>query len=112
MNATNPLTGQPLFVFEMANNHMGSVEHGRRIIREVAEASGPFRGQFQLGFKLQFRHLDSFIHPDYRNSTEFKYIKRFSETRLSEEQFQALRDEMVRCGFLAICTPFDEASVD
>ena len=25
---------EPLFIFEMANNHMGSLEHGRRMIRE------------------------------------------------------------------------------
>ena len=32
------LYDKPLFIFEMANNHQGSVEHGKRIIREMAEA--------------------------------------------------------------------------
>ncbi len=26
---------KPFFIFEMANNHMGNLEHGLRIIREV-----------------------------------------------------------------------------
>jgi sialic acid synthase SpsE/mannose-6-phosphate isomerase-like protein (cupin superfamily) len=39
-------------------------------------------------------------------------VKRFSETRLKEEDFLALKDEMIRCGFKTMCTPFDERSVD
>ncbi|MCJ7532985.1 MAG: N-acetylneuraminate synthase family protein, partial [Anaerolineales bacterium] len=101
---------EPLFVFDMANNHMGSVEHGLRIIREMHEVSKDFG--FNFGFKLQYRHLDMFIHPDYRDRMEFKYVKRFSETRLDADQFRALKDEMKTLGFVAICTPFDEPSVD
>jgi sialic acid synthase SpsE/quercetin dioxygenase-like cupin family protein len=107
----NQSSRRPLFVFEIANNHMGDVEHGLRIIREVAAATEPFRAQFQLAFKLQYRHLDTFIHPDYRNRVDIKYVKRFSETRLEPDQFLKLKEEMVRVGFLAVCTPFDEASV-
>ena len=29
----------PLFIFELANNHMGDVEHGLRIISEFAALS-------------------------------------------------------------------------
>ena len=101
---------EPLFVFDMANNHIGSVEHGLRIIREMHEVSKDFG--FNFGFKLQYRHLDMFIHPDYRDRMEFKYVKRFSETRLDADQFRALKDEMKTLGFVAICTPFDEPSVD
>jgi len=100
----------PLFVFEVANNHMGSLDHGIRIIREFAEAVQGFPYHFAV--KLQYRHLDSFIHPDYRGSTEFHYVKRFEDTRLTPEQFKTLRDEITAAGFLAMCTPFDERSVD
>jgi sialic acid synthase SpsE/quercetin dioxygenase-like cupin family protein len=106
---SNPFS-EPLFVFEMANNHMGSVEHGLQIIREFAAVSKGF--SFHFGFKLQYRHLDTFIHPDYRGRSDVKYVKRFSETRLEEEQFIALKDEMQKAGFITICTPFDEMSVD
>jgi sialic acid synthase SpsE/quercetin dioxygenase-like cupin family protein len=108
----SPLQKKPLFVFEMANNHMGSVEHGLRILREVAEVVEPFRDRFDFAFKLQYRDLDTFIHLDYRESNEFKYIKRFSATRLSAQQFRVLKEEMRSLGFLTVCTPFDEASVD
>lgn len=100
----------PLFIFEMANNHSGDVEHGIRIIREMKEVSDEF--DFKVAFKLQYRDLDTFIHPDYKNRSDIKYIKRFSETRLSQEEFKTLKDEITACGFISICTPFDENSVD
>ncbi len=36
------LKKRPLFIYEMANNHMGDVEHGIRIVRELKEASKGF----------------------------------------------------------------------
>jgi N-acetylneuraminate synthase len=102
---------KPLFIFEMANNHMGNVEHGLRIIREMREASAPFESKFQLAFKLQYRRLDTFIHPDFQGRDDVKYVKRFSETKLEDAEFRALKAEIDRLGFLSICTPFDEASV-
>ena len=103
---------KPLFVFDMANNHMGSVEHGLGIIREVHEVSKGFSSIFNFGFKFQYRDLDTFIHPDFKGRTDIKYVKRFSETRLDEDQFRALKDEIDHLGFVAVCTPFDEKSVD
>src|SRR5664280_39007 len=100
----------PLFVLEMANNHMGNLEHGLRVVRAFRKVTRDF--PYTFAFKLQYRHLDTFIHPAYRGSSEFPYVKRFEETRLQPEEFKALRDEIGAQGFLAICTPFDEASVD
>lgn len=99
-----------LFVFEMANNHMGSVDHGLRIIREVKAATRCF--DFRFAFKFQYRHLDSFIHPAYQGRNDIKYVKRFQETQLAEEGFVRLKEEVVKAGFLCVCTPFDESSVD
>lgn len=101
---------KPLFVFELANNHDGEIDHGISIIRSMSEIAKSY--PFNFAAKLQFRELDTFIHPAYRDRTDFKYIKRFTETRLSKDQFQRLRDEMGACGILAMCTPFDEPSVD
>ena len=106
----NFLDGKPMFVFEMANNHMGSVEHGLKIIREIRNVTKSF--PFKFAFKFQYRHLDTFIHPDFKTRYDFKYIKRFSETRLSEPQFKRLKDELDVLGFSSVCTPFDELSVD
>lgn len=100
----------PFFIFEMANNHMGDIQHGLRIVREIRRACGDF--PHRCGFKLQYRHLDTFIHPDFKARTDVKYVKRFLETRLAESEFVLLLEEMRRCGFVTVCTPFDEASVD
>ena len=100
---------EPLFVFDMANNHMGSSEHGIRILRQIHEVIRDF--DFSFGFKLQYRHLETFIHPDYKSRTDFKYIKRFSETRLDPNEMKMLKNEMKKLGFITVCTPFDERSV-
>jgi N-acetylneuraminate synthase len=99
----------PLFVFELANNHMGSVDHGLRVIEALraAVADQPLR----CAVKLQYRDLDSFIHPAYRQRMDLKYIKRFQETRLSEAQFRQLVAAIRAAGFVTVCTPFDEPSV-
>ncbi|MBN1824454.1 MAG: N-acetylneuraminate synthase family protein [Endomicrobiales bacterium] len=99
-----------LFIFEMANNHMGDVEHGLRIIRDVHAVCRKY--SFQFAFKFQYRDLDTFIHPDYKDKHEYKYVKRFSETRISEDDFKKLKTEAEKLGFLTVCTPFDENSVD
>jgi sialic acid synthase SpsE/quercetin dioxygenase-like cupin family protein len=99
----------PLFILEMANNHMGSVEHGLRLIREFGAVVREF--PFRFAFKLQYRELNSFVHPDYRNRTDLRYIKRFLDTQIEEADFRRLVDEMHIQGFMPICTAFDEASV-
>ncbi len=99
-----------LFIFEMANNHMGDMDHGLRIIKEMAAVAGKY--PFRCAVKFQYRDLDTFIHPDYRERKDLKYVKRFLETRISDQDRRRLGDEVKRLGFVAICTPFDEASVD
>ena len=104
------LFDKPLFILEMANNHMGDVTHGVALIRAFAAVCKDF--PFRFAFKLQYRDLDTFIHPSMHGRDDVKYIKRFSETRLSREQFDALVAEIRAQGFLCLSTPFDEASVD
>jgi sialic acid synthase SpsE/mannose-6-phosphate isomerase-like protein (cupin superfamily) len=101
---------RPLFIYEMANNHMGDVEHGIRIVRELKNASEGF--PFGFCVKLQYRDIDSCIHPSYQGRYDLKYVKRFSETRLSWDQYRRIKDAIVEAGFLAMCTPWDEISVD
>lgn len=100
----------PLFIFEMANNHMGDVAHGLRIIRELRAASAGF--DFRFAVKLQYRHLPDFIHPDFRNRVDLRFVKRFSETALSWDDYRRLKDAIVEAGFQSMCTPWDERSVD
>ncbi|TSC67002.1 MAG: N-acetylneuraminate synthase [Parcubacteria group bacterium Gr01-1014_66] len=99
-----------LFIFELANNHNGLLEHGVKIINEMADIVQ--RKKIRGAIKLQFRDLDTFIHPAYRENKENKHITRFLSTRMSEEQFTQLVEETRRRGLVTICTPFDESSVD
>ena len=102
-----------LHIFEMANNHQGSVEHGLQIVREMGSLSREIG--IPAAVKLQYRDLDTFIHPEFlteEGRKKVKHIDRFLNTRLSEQQLvklvRAIQDE----GMLAVVTPFDECSVD
>lgn len=99
-----------LVILEMANNHMGNVDHGLRVIEDFSKLISEF--SFRLALKFQYRDLDTLIHPDYRSRMDIKYIKRFSETRLCPDDFLHMKEEAERLGFITLCTPFDEKSVD
>ncbi len=100
----------PLFIFEMANNHMGDVRHGVALVRAVRDAVEGFG--FDMAFKVQYRSLDTFIHASARGRGDLKHVRRFEETRLTPEEFAVLLAEMRACGFSTVCTPYDERSVD
>jgi len=99
-----------LFIYDLANNHQGDIEHAKRIIGEVGRVNraAGVRG----ALKFQFRQLDTFIHPDFQDRTDIKFIKRFSETRMPMDKFAELADFIREQGMYAMCTPFDEESVD
>lgn len=99
-----------LFIFEMANNHSGDIEHGIKTIREISEAAKKY--PFMFAFKFQYRNLETFIHPDYKGRSDIKYVKRFSDTALKEDDFLKLKKEAENQGLITVCTPFDEVSVD
>jgi sialic acid synthase SpsE/quercetin dioxygenase-like cupin family protein len=99
-----------LFVLEMANNHMGDIEHGIEVVRAIGAVCRKY--PFKVAFKLQYRDLDTFIHPASRGRDDIKYVKRFSETRLSRADFDQLIAEIRKEGFITMVTPFDEPSVD
>lgn len=99
-----------LFIFEMANNHQGDVGHGISIIREMAKIAKSHN--IRAGIKFQYRSLNTFIHPDFREDTSNKHISRFLSTELSPAQFLELVHECSSNGLIPICTPFDEKSVE
>ena len=110
LNGNQKFDFNDLFIFEMANNHQGLKEHGLKIINAMADIAD--RQGVRAAVKLQFRDLDTFIHPDWRESKDNKHIPRFLSTRLTDEEFGALVEETKRRGMVSICTPFDEPSVD
>jgi N-acetylneuraminate synthase len=99
-----------LFTFELANNHQGDVSHGRRIIQEVGAIAKEFN--LKAAVKLQFRDLDTFIHPAYKERQDLKHIPRFMSTRLSRDEFASLVAAIKNNGLISMATPFDEPSVD
>ncbi len=96
------------YIFEMANNHMGSVFHGKLIIDRFSEIAR--RYDIDAGMKFQFRQLDTFIHRDFIDS-DLKYVKRFKETELSKDQFRELIDYSKEKGLKTVATPFDNESI-
>ena len=101
---------KPLFTFEMANNHMGDVEHGVLIVKEFGRLIKKYP-EFNFSMKLQYRD-NSFFHPDHINRKDHKLIKRFTETRLTDVEFKRIIDEIHAQGFFSMCTPWDEVAVD
>lgn len=93
----------------MANNHQGSVEHAKLIVDEFSNLAKKFN--LNAGIKLQFRNLDTFIHPNFKDRNDLKYIKRFNDTRLSKNEFTEIVNYIKSKNLLAITTPFDNESI-
>ena len=97
---------KPLIIFEMANNHMGDLDHGLNVVSTFGAVCRQFP-EFKFAFKLQYRDLETFIHPSMKGRDDIKYIKRFSETQLNRRDFDKLVERIREEGFLAMATPFD-----
>lgn len=97
-----------LFIFELANNHQGRVEHGKRIIDAASAITA--RHGIRGAVKFQYRDLATFLHKridEWGN----KHASRFRNTRLDEAEFAELVRYSKQAGLVSICTPFDESSV-
>ena len=101
---------EDLFVLEMANNHLGSLERGLRIVSEFAQVVR--FNNVRATIKLQFRDVDSFIHRNFVDRKDLRYIKKTLDTRLSDDNYSTLVKAIRQAGFTATATPFDERSVD
>jgi N-acetylneuraminate synthase len=99
-----------LFVLEMANNHLGSLERGLKIVAAYGQVVR--FNNVRAAIKLQFRDVDSFIHRDFRGRSDIRYIKKTLDTRLSIEASAALVRAIRQANCLTMATPFDESSVD
>jgi len=109
-----------LFILELANNHWGSVERGKKIIREFAKVTKENR--IKASIKLQFRDVDNFIHKDFQNissKTELstlpkrqRYIEKTALTKLTHDEFAELVSYIKSNDCIPMATAFDEKSVD
>ena len=99
-----------LFVLEAANNHWGDMERGLKLIRDHAIVAR--QNNVKAAIKLQFRAMDSFVHPDFKGTQKIKYIQKTEAKALTKEQYQILIDEIKNMSCIPMSTPFDEDSVD
>lgn len=99
-----------LFVLEAANNHLGDMERGLRIIRDHGQVAR--YNNVKAAIKLQFRNPKEFVHPEFRGNTDLRYIKKTESTYLTKEQYARLIQEIRSVGAIPMATPFDEDSVD
>jgi len=101
---------EDLFVLEIANNHWGQVERGLRIIDLFSKVVR--FNNVRAALKLQFRDVDHFIHRDFRERDDIRYIKRTLDTQMTTQDYRTLVDATRKAGCVTMATPFDEASVD
>lgn len=100
---------EELFVLELANNHWGKVERGLKIIDAFSKIVR--FNNVRAAIKLQFRDVNTFIHRDFLDRSDIRYIKKTLDTRLSKEDLAALVLAIRKAGCIPSATPFDEASV-
>lgn len=99
-----------LFVLEMACNHWGRVGRGLKIINAFGQVVR--FNNVRAAIKLQFRDVNSFIHADFRNRKDIRYVKKTMDTRLADEDYAELVKAIRGASCIPMATPFDERSVD
>lgn len=99
-----------LFVLELANNHWGKIDRGLKIVDDFARVVR-FNG-VHAAIKLQFRDVDNFIHRDFRDRSDVRYIKKTLATQLSWDEQRQMVEAVRDRGMVTMVTPFDEVSVD
>jgi N-acetylneuraminate synthase len=104
-----------LFVLETANNHNGNIEKAFKIIETYGQICR--QNGVKAAIKLQFRKMDSFVHPDYQGTDRgdekaLNYIKKTEKKELTKDQYRRLVDKIRDAGCIPMSTPFDEDSVD
>jgi len=101
---------EDLFVLEIANNHLGKIERGLKIISAYSQLVR--FNNIKAGLKLQFRDVDTFIHKDFKDRTDIRYIKKTIDTKLSKDEIQTMITAIRKGGCIPMTTAFDEESVD
>ena len=99
-----------LFVLELANNHWGQLDRGLKIVSDFARVVR--FNDVHAAIKLQFRDVDSFVHRDFRDREDIRYIKKTVDTQLSWDELRQMVDAVRAADMVTMVTPFDEVSVD
>ena len=99
-----------LFVLEIANNHLGDLQRGLKIISNYAQVVR--FNNVRAAIKLQLRDVDTFVHRDFRRRDDIRYVKKTLDTRLQTEDYVKLVRAIREASCIPMATPFDESSVD
>ena len=99
-----------LFVLEIANNHLGSLERGLKIVTAYGQVVR--FNNVRAAMKLQIRDVGNFIHRDFRGRSDIRYIKKTLDTQLNLDEYAALVKAIREASCIPMATPFDERSVD
>lgn len=103
--------GKPLVIAEIGNNHNGSPDTARQLV-DAAAAAGADAVKFQArSLPELYVSLDEAYlrETDYATAYTIRQLARFN---LSHEQLSGLMDYARQLGLAAICTPFDESSLE
>lgn len=98
-----------LFVLELANNHWGSLERGQKIIADYAQVVR--FNDVNAAIKLQFRDVGSFVHKDFLDIEDHRYVNKTIKTELTWDEMELLVNAVRSSGMKTMATPFDEFSV-
>ncbi|HTB21282.1 MAG TPA: N-acetylneuraminate synthase family protein [bacterium] len=101
---------EELFVLDLANNHWGKLDRGLKIIEDYSRVVR--FNSVKAAIKLQIRDVDNFIHKDFKDRTDIRYIKKTLDTKMSNADYAVMVDAIRKAGCIPMATPFDEASVD
>jgi N-acetylneuraminate synthase len=101
---------EDLFILEMANNHWGRLDRGLKIVATFAPVVR--FNNVRAAIKLQFRDVDTFVHKDFLDRTDIRYIRKTLATRMADDDFATLVKAIRKAGCIPMATPFDEKSVD
>jgi sialic acid synthase SpsE len=106
----NHIIFEELFILEMANNHYGKLDRALKIVREYSRMVR--FNNVRAAIKFQLRDVDSFIHRDFRDRQDIRYIKKTIDTQMSRADFTVLAEAIKKAGCIPMATPFDEKSVE
>lgn len=101
---------EDLFVLELANNHWGDIERGKKIITDFSRVVR--FNNIKAAIKLQFRDVDRFVHEDFKGRDDIRYVDKTLKTKMTYDEYGILIEAIRKSGCITMSTPFDEASVD
>jgi len=99
----------PHIILEFANNHLGDEKIFYQMVDDYKNLKDSFKN-FHFSIKLQYRNLDTFIHPTFKG-TVHPGVKRFENTKVALSEWPDRIKYVLEAGFKIGCTPFDEISV-